>query len=292
MPYTRAHVFLFLGPLLLIMLLMYAMMAWTVAISMDDWVGMAPVWKFNGAQNFRTLLTGALQERTWTNLRNNFTWLVVFIVPTAVLGLLLAYGLDLSGAAERIFRPLFLYPMTLSFVVTGTVWAWMYDPDAGVINNVLRLVGLGRLAQPWIADPRLATLCLIGAAIWQYTGFAMTLYLAAIRDIPREMMEAARVDGATDIQVFRFVVVPNVGHATMIVTAMLILFTLKVFDLVWVMTFGGPGTSTEVLPFFMFVATFRQQFIGIGAAVSVIILILAVAVVVPYAAWSMRRLQV
>ncbi len=291
MSYTRAHVALFLGPLLLIVLLMYGMMAWTAVISLDDWVGMAPVWKFAGLQNFQTLLTGGLRERFVTSLRNNLTWLVVFIVPTASLGLLLAYGLDLVGRAERLFRPLFLYPMALSFVVTGTVWAWMYDPDAGVINNLLRMAGLGRWAQPWIADPGLATFCLIGAAVWQYTGFAMTLYLAAIRDIPREIFEAARVDGATDVQVFRFVIVPNVGHATMIVIAMLILFTLKVFDLVWVMTFGGPGTSTEVLPFFMFVATFRQQFVGIGAAISVIILLLAIAVVVPYAWWSMRRLQ-
>jgi len=218
-------------------------------------------------------------------------WLVVFIAPTASLGLFLAYGLDLVGRAERVLRPLFLYPIALSFVVTGTLWAWMYDPDAGVINNLLRMIGLGRWAQPWIADPGLATFCLIGAAVWQYTGFAMTLYLAAIRDMPREIFEAARVDGASDVQTFRHVVIPNVGHATMIVVAMLILVTLKVFDLVWVMTFGGPGISTEVLPFFMFVATFRQQFIGIGAAISVLILILAVAVVVPYAWWSMRRLQ-
>ncbi len=291
MTYTRTHLVLFLGPLLLIVLLMYGMMAWTAAIAMDDWVGMAPVWKFAGLQNFRTLLSGGLRERLVTSLRNNLVWLVVFILPTAALGLLLAYGLDLVGRAERLFRPLFLYPMALSFVVTGTVWAWMYDPEAGVINNLLRMFGLGRWTQPWIADPALGTFCLIGAAIWQYTGFAMTLYLAAIRDIPREIFEAARVDGATDRQVFRHVVVPNVGHATMIVMAMLVLVTLKVFDLVWVMTFGGPGISTEVLPFFMFVATFRQQFIGIGAAISVIILALAVAVVVPYAWWSMRKLQ-
>jgi ABC-type sugar transport system permease subunit len=289
--YNRAHVFLFLAPLLVIVVLMYAMMAWTVAVSVNDWVGMAPVWRFNGLQNYLTLLNGALKERFWTNLQNNLTWLVVFIAPTAALGLLLAYGLDLAGRAEALFRPLFLYPMALSFVVTGTVWAWMYDPDAGVINNILRNIGLGRLAQPWIADPRLATFCLIGAAIWQYTGFAMTLYLAAIRDIPREIVEAARVDGASAIQVFRYIIVPNTGHATMIVIAMLVLFTLKVFDLVWVMTFGGPGISTEVLPFFMFVATFRQQLVGIGAAISVVILLLAIAVVVPYAWWSMRRLR-
>src|SRR2546422_825678 len=197
-------------------------------------------------------------------------------------------------AYTRAHALLFLAPLlliALSFVVTGTLWAWMYDPDAGVINNLLRMIGLGRWAQPWIADPGLATFCLIGAAVWQYTGFAMTLYLAAIRDMPREIFEAARVDGASDVQTFRHVVIPNVGHATMIVVAMLILVTLKVFDLVWVMTFGGPGISTEVLPFFMFVATFRQQFIGIGAAISVLILILAVAVVLPYAWGSMGRLQ-
>jgi ABC-type sugar transport system permease subunit len=290
MAYSRAHVLLFLGPLLLVMLLTYGMVAWTLIVSMDDWVGMAPVWRFNGVQNYLTLVSGALRERFWSNLENNVIWLVAFILPTTLLGLLLAYGLDLSGRAEGLFRPLFLYPMTLSFVVTGTIWAWMYDPDAGVFNHALRTVGLGRWTQPWIADPRLATFCLVGAAIWQYTGFAMTLYLAAIRDIPREIFEGARVDGASDLQVFRYVVIPNVGHATMVVTAMLILFTLKVFDLVWVMTFGGPGNSTEVLPFFMFVATFRQQFVGIGAAISSIILLLAVAVVVPYAWWSMRRL--
>jgi ABC-type sugar transport system permease subunit len=292
MTYTRAHILLFLSPLLVIVLLMYGMMAWTAVVSMDNWVGMAPVWKFNGLENYATLLSGAFKERFWTSLGNNLTWLVVFIVPTAALGLLLAYGLELSGRAESLFRPLFLYPMALSFVVTGTIWAWMYDPDAGVINNILRGIGLGGLSQPWIANPRLATLCLIGAAIWQYTGFAMTLYLAAIRDIPREIFEAARVDGASDIQLFRHVVVPNVGHATMITIGMLTIFTLKVFDLVWVMTFGGPGNSTEVLSFFMFVATFRQQFVGIGAAISVIILILAIVVVVPYAWWSMKRLQV
>jgi ABC-type sugar transport system permease subunit len=230
-------------------------------------------------------------ERFWINLQNNFIWLLVFIVPTAALGLLLAYGLDLSGKAEAFFRPLFLYPMALSFVVTGTVWAWMYDPEAGVINNILKSIGLGNLAQPWIADPQEATFCLIVAAIWQYTGFAMTLYLAAIRDISREIIEAARVDGASTLQLFLYVIVPNVGHATMITIAMLTLFTLKVFDLVWVMTFGGPGNSTEVLSFFMFVATFRQQLVGLGAAISVIILILAIAVVVPYSWWSMKRLQ-
>lgn len=289
MRYNRLHIVIFLGPLFLIVLTLGGMIAWTVTVSMDKWVGMAPVWKFNGLQNYVTLFS---MPRFWGALQNNLIWLVAFIVPSALLGLVLAYALTLAGRAEAIFRPLFLYPLALSYVVTGTLWAWMYDPEAGVINNALRAVGLGGLAQPWIADPRQVTLCLVAAAVWQYTGFAMTLYLAAIRDIPVEIFEAARVDGASPIGIFRHIVVPNVTQATMVTVGMLTIFSLKVFDLVWVITFGGPGTASEVLGFFMFVATYRQAFIGLGAAISVIILILAVIVVVPYSWWSMKRLQI
>src|SRR2546428_2360440 len=122
---------------------------------------MAPVWKFHGLENFRTLLGGALRERLFTSLRNNLIWLVVFIAPTASLGLFLAYGLDLVGRAERVLRPLFLYPIALSFVGTGTLSAWMYDPHAGVINNLLPMIRLGRWAPPRIADPGLAAFWLI-----------------------------------------------------------------------------------------------------------------------------------
>jgi len=267
---------------------MYAMMVWTIYVSLTRWVGMAPSWEFNGLANYATLFR---MQRFWNSLKNNALWLIAFIPPTTFLGLALAYVLKLSGRAQAILRPIFLYPLALSFVVTGTLWAWMYDPGSGVINGLLREMGLKALSQPWIASPKQALFCLVGAAIWQYTGFAMSLYVAAIQDIPTEIFEAAKVDGASDGQIFYHIVVPNVGHATMIVIAMLTLFSLKVFDLVWVMTFGGPGTATEILSFFMFVATFRQQFFGLGAAISVVILILAVAVVIPYSAWAMKRSQ-
>lgn len=288
MRYSQAHIIIFLAPLVLIVVLMYAMVSWTVYASLNDWVGLASSWHFNGLDNYLALFR---MERFWISLKNNLLWLMTFIPPTAFLGLVLAYVLELSKRAEAIFRPVFLYPMALSFVVTGTLWAWMYDPESGVINTILRSVGLDVLAQPWIASPDQALYCMMGAAIWQYTGFAMTIYMAAIRDIPDETLESAKVDGASEAQVFYHVVVPNVGHATMIVVAMLTLFSLKVFDLVWVMTMGGPGNSTEVLSYSMFVATFRQQLVGVGAAISVIILILAVVVVIPYSAWSMKRLQ-
>ncbi len=288
MRYHWWHVIVFLAPISIIVLLLMGMIGWTIAVSLDRWVGMAPVWNFNGVQNYATLFN---MDRFWGALRNNLVWMVAFIVPSALLGLLLAYGLTLSGRAEPILRPMFLYPLALSFVVTGTLWAWMYDPEAGVINNFLKVIGLRGLGQPFIADPNQATFCLIAAAVWQYTGFAMTLYLAAIRDIPVEIFEAARVDGASRLGIFRHIVVPNVTQATMVTIGMLTMFSLKVFDLVWVITFGGPGTSTEVLGFFMFIATYRQAFVGLGAAISVVILLLAIIVVVPYSWWSLKRLQ-
>ena len=150
MRYNWVHIVLFLGPILVIVLTLCGMIAWTIGVSMDKWVGMAPVWKFNGLQNYATLFS---MERFWGALQNNLIWMVAFIIPSAMLGLLLAYGLTLSGRAEALFRPLFLYPLALSFVVTGTLWAWLYDPEAGVINNILKGVGLGGLAQPWIANP-------------------------------------------------------------------------------------------------------------------------------------------
>ena len=283
MRYTRAHILLFLSPLLLIVLFMYGMIAWTGYASMTNWVGMAPSWHFNGVDNYIKLLG---MGRFWDALKNNVIWLIVFIPPTAFLGLVLAYILDVAGWAEKIFRPVLLYPMALSFVVTGNLWAWMYDAK-GVFN--MSLTGLGLKPQLWIASPDQVLYCIIAAAIWQYTGFAMILYVAAIREIPVEIFEAAKVDGANLTQLFYNIVVPNVGQATMIVIAMLTLFSLKVFDLVWVMTFGGPGTSSEVLPFFMYVASYRQGFVGLGSAISMVILLLAILVVVPYSLWSLKR---
>ncbi len=286
MNYNFKHLILFLAPLMAIVALMYFMIIWTAGVSMTEWVGLVPSWKFIGLGNYTTLLG---LGRFWVNLQNNVIWLATFILPTAAFGLLLAYGIELSGRAAFIWRPLFLYPIALSFVITGTLWAWMYDPGSGVINTILRALKLDFLAGSWIASPKLAIYCLVGTAIWQYTGFAMVLYLAAIHGIPPEIREAAMVDGASHLQIFRHIIVPNVGHATLIVVATLAIFSLKVFDLVWVMTMGAPGHRTEVLPYLMFIMAFQQYRGGVGTAISVIILLLAIGVVLPYARWAMKK---
>ncbi len=280
------YALIFLTPLLAPTLLLYAMVLWTVYVSFTRWYGIIPSWRFVGLDNYLYLWES---ERFWIDLRNNALWLVLFIAPTAALGLLLAYAIDKVGRGESFFRAVFLYPTALSFVVTGTLWAWMYDPDVGVLNTILRTLGLGFLQGRWITDPHSALYCVIAAAVWQYTGFAMIIYLSAIRGIPPAMIESAIVDGASSLQVLRHVIIPQVRHATLVVTSLLAIFALKVFDLVWVMTGGGPAYSTDVLAVYMFVATFRQHLVSVGAALSVVIFVMSIAIVIPYVKWALKR---
>lgn len=280
------YALIFLTPITVVILILYAMVLWSVDVSFTYWYGILPSWKFVGLDNYYYLIQ---TERFWIDLKNNSLWLVLFILPTTFLGLFLAYAIDRVGRGEGVFRAIFLYPTALSFVVTGNVWAWMYDPDVGVLNTILKSLGLGFLQSRWITDPNIALYCVIGAAIWQYTGFAMIIYLSAIKGIPPAMIESAIVDGASSMQILRHVIIPQVRHATLVVTSLLAIFALRVFDLVWVMTGGGPAYSTDVLAIYMYIATFRQHLVAVGAALSVVIFLLSIVIVIPYVKWAVKR---
>jgi len=165
----------------------------------------------------------------------------------------------------------------------------MYDPSSGVINSILRLIGVNTSRLGWIALPKSAIYCMIFSAFWQYLGFAMVIYLGAIKSLPLEMVEAARVDGASHFTISFRIIFPNVGHATLISTTMLAITTVKAFDLVWVMTRGGPGVSTEILPYLMYRLTFDSRDIGMGAATSIVMLIFSAIIVIPYSLWALKK---
>lgn len=279
-------ILLFLIPGFTIVGILYYMLFWTALVSTMNWVGMAPVWKFIGLKNYEILFH---MPRFWTNVKNNLIWLLVFVLPTGTLGMVLAYVLEQFPKLSRYFKPIFLYPLVIAPVVAGTIWAWIFEPQTGVLNNVLSLLGLETFKGGWIADPRQAIYCMIMAGIWQNFGFSLVLYTAAIKEIPSDHIDAARVDGAKPSQIFFYVVVPEISHATIIVFSLLVLYTLKIFDLVWVMTGGGPGYSTEVLPYFMYRVTFRQLMVGMGAAIAMIILLISFLVLVPMSKWMMER---
>ncbi len=286
MRYYKFQGFAFLIPILIIVSIFYGMIVWDLVAAFTHWQGLQPTWKFAGFYNFSRLFQ---LERFWINLRNNILWLVFFIVPTVLVGFITAYLLTNFKRGETVLWQIFLFPMALSFIITGVLWAWMYDPSSGLINSILKMVGVNTSKFGWIALPKTAIYCMILSAFWQYLGFALVIYLGAIKGIPYEMVEAARVDGASHFTISFRIIFPNVGHATLICTTMLAITTVKVFDLVWVMTRGGPGVSTEILPYLMYRLTFESRDIGMGTATSIVILIVSAIMVIPYSLWALKK---
>mgnify|MGYP000980892308 FL=1 len=281
----RLTSFLLLLPsVILIGVFVYGFIGWTVYVSMSNWRGMVPDYTFVGLKNYRTLFT---LHRFRVGVKNNVIFTVIFIPASIVLGFFMAFLLDQKVKFEAFFRNIFLFPMALSFVITGTVWAWIFNPQAG-LNILLDKIGLGFLKSGWVTDPNVALYSIIIAATWQMAGFTMAMYLAGLRGIPLELREAAQVDGATEWQLYQKVIIPLLHPITVSAVVVLGHISLKIFDLIFVMTGGGPAMATDVPGVYMFTATFRQDLFNRGAAIGTIMLLMVAIVIVPYLAYSMR----
>jgi ABC-type sugar transport system permease subunit len=265
------------------------MLIWTIYVSFSDWSGTAPNFRFAGLKWYQ-LMVGL--DRFWVDVRNNLRWLLLGVVPTVVVALFIAYLLEISPirGIEGYVRTLILYPVAMSFIVTGTIWSWMYQPDKGVLNTIFRAFGLNFLVSNYVNDPKTATLWLIVIFIWQYLGFAVIILQSSFRTTElQEMVEAATVDGASKLRILFDVIVPNIRSGLLVLVSLLLISTLKVFDIVYIVTFGGPGYSTDVLAFFMFIATFQQHLVALGAGLGVIIFLIAFIVVIPYTLYAFQR---
>ena len=281
--------FIFLLPLLVVLVLLYGMLIWTFYVSFSDWYGTAPNYKFVGLKWYKLM---ASMDRFWVDVKNNLKWLFLGVVPTLFIALLLAYLLEISRfkRIEMYVRTLILYPAAMSFIVTGTIWSWMYQPDKGVLNTILRAVGLGSFAGAYTTNPSTATYWLILIFIWQYLGIAVIILQSSFRTTElQEMIESALVDGASKMRILFQIIVPNIRGGLLILGCLLLVSALKVFDIVYIVTFGGPGYSTDVLAFFMFIATFQQHLVSLGAGLSVIIFLMAFSIVIPYTLYAFRR---
>lgn len=282
----RLTSFLLLLPsVVLIGIFVYGFIGWTGYVSMSNWRSMVPDFEFVGLRNYATLFQ---LYRFQTGLRNNIVFTLLFIPASILIGFLLAFLLDQKVKLEGFFRNVFLFPMALSFVVTGTIWAWIFNPQSG-LNVLLERIGLGFLRSGWITDPNVALYAVIIAATWQMSGFTMAMYLAGLRGIPEELREAARVDGANEWQLYRRVIIPLMFPITVSAVVVLGHISLKIFDLIFVMTGGGPAMSTDVPGVYMFTATFRQDLYNRGAAIAMIMLLMVALVIVPYLWYSTRQ---
>ncbi len=280
---------IFLLPLLIFLVVLYGMLVWTFYVSMANWKGTAPNYTFVGLKWYKLMFS---LDRFWVDVRNNLKWMILGVIPTTFVALLLAYLLEIGSipGTETYIRTLILYPVAMSFVVTGTIWSWMYQPDKGVFNTILRALGLDFLTGRFTTDPATATYWLILIFIWQYLGFAVIILQSSFRTAElQEMIEAATVDGAGRLRILFNIIVPNIRGGMLILISLLLISALKVFDIVYVVTFGGPGYSTDVLAFFMFIATFQQHLVALGAGLGVIIFLMAFVVVIPYTIYAFRK---
>ena len=280
---------LFLFPLLVVLTLLYSMLLWTVYVSFSNWQGVAPNFEFAGLKWYQLMFT---LPRFQIDVINNLKWLVLGVIPTVVIALFIAYLLEIGSlrGVETYTRILILYPVAMSFIVTGTIWSWMYQPDRGVINTILRGLNLEFLTGRFITNPSTATYWLIVIFIWMYLGFSVIILQSSFRTTElQEMIEAAIVDGASRLRILLQVIIPNIRSGILILVSLLLISALKVFDIVYVVTFGGPGYATDVLAFFMLIATFQQHLVALGAGIGVIIFGLAFIIVIPYTIYAFRK---
>jgi multiple sugar transport system permease protein/raffinose/stachyose/melibiose transport system permease protein len=271
---------IFLGPpLALYVAIVVAPLLVSFYYSLTDWNGFNPDYNFVGLDNFLKIGRDPLFANA---IRNTLVWMVAAILLPSLGGLVLALALNNMGLAGNIYKSLFYLPICLSLVVVGQVWIWMYHPDWGLINSVLTGVGLDDATRAWLADPQTALASVIVAWAWQQTGLAMVIFLAGLTAVPTELTEAAEIDGASYWQSLRHVVVPLLLPATVVVMALAIINSLKSFDIVYVMTLGGPFHSSDTLAMFMYTESFKKYYMGYGSAISVVLFAISLVIIVFY----------
>jgi raffinose/stachyose/melibiose transport system permease protein len=268
-----------------VMFLVYPSLT-SLFFSLTDWDGLSPGYNIVGLQNYVDMTKDPVIV---TALKNNLIWTVVTLSVPMVLGLLLAIVLNGKVRGKPILRLIFYTPAVLPLVSIASIWGWLYNPQYGAINEFLRLVGLDSLAQPWLGQDSTALAAIMVPAIWLRAGFPMLLYLAALQGIPEEIYEAATVDGATRWQQFWYMTMPSLKPAHYIVLALSLIDSFKVFDMIYAMTYGGPGTATQVMGTWMYANVFQYYQAGYGTAIAVTITVIAIVVSIPYVVSQTRE---
>lgn len=256
----------------------------TLRLSLFDWNGIAPVQTFVGAENWIRLFQDTIFLKAFGN---NLIIVVLSIAIQLPIAMLLAIFLDHYSHLfiSKIFKTIYFLPLLMSSVAIGILFKFIYDPTFGPITTTLKDLGLNALVRPWLADPKVAIYSIIAVVCWQYIPFYMVLFLAALTSIPGEMRDAAVIDGATQAQFYQRIAVPMVQGTVR--TAMILSFigSLKYFDLIWVMTQGGPFNSTELMATYMYKKAFMSADMGYGATIAsaLFIIVMLLSSIVFYA---------
>ncbi len=258
--------------------------AWTAYLSLSD-SGQLPSYNFLGLENY---------ERLWANRRWNIAFSNLFffsgfyVLGTMAVGLLLAILIDQKVRAESFWRTIFLYPLAVSFVVTGAIWSWLYNPTSG-IEFLVRGLGWESFSFSLATSRKYAIWAVIITGIWQASGFAMALFLAGLRSVDQDLVKAAQIDGAGPFRTYVRVILPSIAPIFIAVAVIMLQFAIKTFDLVVALTRGGPGISTTFPANYVYDLMFQRGQIGEGAAASIMMVAALAVVLVPYSFYLVWR---
>ena len=269
---------------LLLIVFVYGFILFTFYLSFTD-SRILPSFGFVGIENYWKLF----QLRHWSTAVSNLAvFAVLYISISTLIGLLLAIFLDQKIRGEGVLRPIYLYPMALSFIVTGTAWKWFLDPGIG-LEHTMHLWGWESFSFDWIKNRDYAIYTVVLAAVWQSSGFVMAMFLAGLRGIDNEILRAAQIDGASNWNLYTRIVLPQLRPAFLSAIVILAHLAIKSYDLVIALTGGGPGRATELPATFMYSYTFTRNQMGIGASSAVIMLLTIAAIMVPYLYSELRE---
>lgn len=260
----------------------------TIRLSFYDWNGMSPDMSYVGLSNYIEMLN---EPRVQHAFMNNLKWLVYYLVAPTIVGLGLALLLDSDLPGTYVFRTIFFIPFTITTVAVASAWRWIYDPDIGLLTEALKAVGLGSLGRSWLGDPAINTYAIMVASLWAWSGFTFLIYFAGLRNLPAELIEAAKIDGASAWTILTHIKLPLLMPSTIVVLGIAAVDSMRVFDIVWAMTQGGPYDSSSVLAVEMYSTSFSRFQMGAGAAVAVILFVVAAIIVMPYVYYMSGRIE-
>jgi glucose/mannose transport system permease protein len=255
----------------------YGFVLWTGWISLTS-SKLLPKYEYAGFVQYAKLFAN---DRWWEACGNLFIFAGLFITICIVMGLFLAILLDQRVRIEGFIRTVYLYPMALSLIVTGTAWKWVLNPDLG-LERLVRQMGFPDFAFDWLVNPRMSIYTLIIAAVWQSSGFVMALFLAGLRGIDDSIIKAAQVDGASLPRIYWRIIIPSLRPVFFSAIILLTHLAIKCFDLVMAMTAGGPGNSSDLPATVMFDFAFGRTQLGLGAASAMMMFAAVMAIIVPY----------
>ena len=273
--------------LVAVAIFVYGFIIWSARVSLSKWTGLMPDYTFVGLKNFLDLFK---DPRFHIDIRNTVIFTLLFVTGSLLVGLLLAIFLDQDLKGESFFRSLFIFPMAISYIVTGVTWRWLMNPAMGQrisgLNLLLDKIGLDGLINSWYTTPKWGIAFIALPAIWQMSGYVMALYLSGLRAIPQELREAARVDGANEFEIYRHIILPLMSPITLSALIILGHMSLKVFDLIY--SIAGKQVALDVPAIYMWQVTFDGLFYGRGAAIGILLLLSVAILVIPYIRYSLK----